>query len=138
MYEIKTIPLAAIDEACYGDIAYPRFSMIKSHTGKALKMSWGKDYEPSFWERWNPFSTTIKHTVFQSHVLFQKGHASDAFLSVENFKTEVERAVAQGTENVAFKVQEGAVVIESYAGVAALVHNDSNLGFNKRRGGFDY
>ena len=29
VYEIKTIPLAAIDEACYGDIAYPRFSMIK-------------------------------------------------------------------------------------------------------------
>ena len=112
-------------------------SLASSHTGKALKVSWGKDYQPSFTERWNPFSTTIKATVFQSHVLFQKGQLTDSNLSLDAFIADL-LGLVQQAKGVDFAVTEGPVWTETYFGIAQLIHNQSHLGFNKRRGGVDW
>ena len=112
-------------------------SHASSHTGKALQVSWGKDYAPSFMERWNPFSTTLKVTIFQSHVLFQKAHRSDRHLSLDAFIADLLEVIKQA-KGADFEITEGPVWSETYLGVAALVHNQSHLGFNKRRGGLDW
>ena len=33
-----------------------------------------------------------------------------------------------------FKVKPGDLVVNSFVGLSAMIHNGSNLGFNKRRG----
>lgn len=135
--EIKSIPLAIIDELLHGEISYSKFCLVYSHTGKALQVSWGKDYAPSFMERWNPFSTALKVTIFQSHVLFQKAHRSDRNLSLDAFIADLLEVIKQA-KGADFEITEGPVWSETYLGVAALVHNQSHLGFNKRRGGLDW
>ncbi len=37
-----------------------------------------------------------------------------------------------------FKVTDGDIVFNTYFGMSALVHNQSHLGFNKRRGAMDW
>ena len=37
-----------------------------------------------------------------------------------------------------FTVKEGDIVVDTYFGVSALIHNSSNLGFFKRRGAVNW
>ena len=74
-------------------------------------------------------------------------------MKIDSMVPEIERAIQdlrrsgaseQGGEGGAtatpedFKVKEGDIVFSTYFGLSALVHNQSHLGFNKRRGAVDW
>ena len=115
----------------------PCFTPHSSHKGNVLKVSWGKDHQPSFGERWNPFSTEIRHVLYQSHPMWKKSHSNDTRLSVKDFYPDLQKEVSKvkGTE---VPVKTDSVYQTSYWGLGSLVHNQSELGFNKRRGGVDW
>jgi hypothetical protein len=135
--EIRTVPLVLIDELVYGEITYPKLSAGHSHKGNVLKISWGKDHQPSFAQRWNPFSTDIRLALYQSHPMWKKGHSENKQLSVKDFMPELQKAVAKVKETE-MPISNEPVYQGSYWGLGSLIHNQSELGFNKRRGGIDY
>ena len=109
-----------------------------------------------FFDRWNPFSNNVPYVIFASHLMMRKGRVDSDNLRVSKVVPELERAIndlrrqsveqleqgPQGEEASAaspgtfeeYHVKEEDVVVECYVGIGALVHNDSNLGFFKRRG----
>ena len=115
-----------------------------------------------FFDRWNPFSTRVPYTIFASHLMMRKGRVDSDQLRVGKVVPELEKAIndirrahhtqqqeepqgeePQGEEASAaspasafeeYHVKEEDVVVDAYIGIGALVHNDSNLGFFKRRG----
>lgn len=104
-------------------------------------------------ERWNPLSSRIPHTIFTSHVLIRRGRVNNPRMKLASLVTELEKAVndwrkangssrpsGQGgaSEPEELKVKEENIVFDTYFGVSALVHNQSHLGFNKRRGAMDW
>ena len=113
------------------------FHCCSSHKGNVLKISWGKDHQPSFAQRWNPFSTDIRLALYQSHPMWKKGHSENKQLSVKDFMPELQKAVAKVKETE-MPISNEPVYQGSYWGLGSLIHNQSELGFNKRRGGIDY
>ena len=111
-----------------------------------------------FFDRWNPFSTRIPYTIFASHLMMRKGRVDSDQLRVAKVIPELEKAIndirrasrtgqqEQGQDEEAsaagsassvveeYNVTDGDIVVGSYVGLGALIHNDSNLGFFKRRG----
>lgn len=126
--------------------------ICSSRTGKGLKVFWGKEENVGLITRWNPFTSAIPYTIFTSHVLVRKGRTDDPRLKIENVIPELERAVedlrrahaSQQQEGEAsashaeFRVKQGDIIFNTYFGLSALVHNQSNLGFFKRRGAVDW
>ena len=125
-----------------------------TRSGKALKVFWGKEENVGFFDRWNPFSTKVPYTIFASHLMLRKGRVDNDQLRISKVVPELERAIndlrrgqqqqqqqqqdeaSASSSSVVedYHVKEEDVVVSSYLGMSALVHNDSNLGFFKRRG----
>ena len=104
-----------------------------------------------FFDRWNPFSTKVPYTIFASHLMLRKGKVDNDQLRISKVVPELEKAIndlrraqqpqeqqdeasASSASVEEYHVKEEDIVIGTYLGVSALVHNDSNLGFFKRRG----
>ena len=117
--------------------------------GVGLKVTWGS--EPmGFFTRWNPLSSSPQYTILASHILVRRGRASNPKLELEGVVPEIEKAIqdikeaeaskegATATEATKFTVKEGEIVIDTMWGISAMVHNQSNLGFNKKRGAVDF
>jgi hypothetical protein len=147
--ELKFIPLSAMTNVIFGDFKYT--SVIYNRTGKGLKIFWGKEETMGFFDRWNPFSTKVPYTIFASHLMLRKGKVDNDQLRISKVVPELEKAIndlrraqqpqeqqdeasASSASVEEYHVKEEDIVIGTYLGVSALVHNDSNLGFFKRRG----
>ena len=111
-----------------------------------------------FFDRWNPFSVRVPYTIFASHLMMRKGRVDNDQLRVSKVIPELEKAIndirrasapppqgqqgqdeASGASSASsvvedYHVTEGDIVVGTYLGIGALIHNDSNLGFFKRRG----
>ena len=104
-----------------------------------------------FFDRWNPFSSKVPYTLFASHLMLRKGKVDNDQLRISKVVPELEKAIsdlrraqqpqeqqdeasASSSSVEEYHVKEEDIVISTYLGVSALVHNDSNLGFFKRRG----
>lgn len=154
--ELKYIPLDRVVEGHFGDFKYT-YSFVYSRTGKGLKIFWGRAGNVGFWDHWNPFTQRIPYTIFASHILFRRNRVTDPQLNVENAVAEIERAItdvrrtstsgqqqhgeaatASPSTPEEFKVKQTDIVFDTYLGVSARIHNDSNLGYFKRRGLVDW
>ena len=116
-----------------------------------MKIVWNKQ-DVSFWSRWNVGSTNIPYTILTSHILVRRNRSQNPLMQVESVPSELERAVrdfrrrvtsAQQTSQAEsapeeFSVTEGDIVINYYFGLSALVHNQSYLGFFKKRGAINW
>ena len=104
-----------------------------------------------FLDRWNPFSSHVPYTVFASHLMLRKGKVDNDQLRISKLVPELEKAIndlrraqpppeqdeassSAATTVEEYHVNEEDIVVDTYLGVSALVHNDSNMGFFKRRG----
>ena len=90
--------------------------------------------------------------MFASHLMLRKGKVDNDQLRISKVVPELEKAIndlwraqqpqeqqqdeasASSSSVEEYHVKEEDIVINTYLGVSALVHNDSNLGFFKRRG----
>lgn len=118
-----------------------------------MKIVWGE--EPlGFWTKWNPMSTTVPYTIFTSHVLIMRNRIQDERMTIENIISPVKQAIndcrqralaaQQASSSEAtptfpeFNITEGEIIFDYYIGLSALVHNQSFLGFFKRRGALNW
>lgn len=148
--ELKYIPLAYVKEIIYGDFQYP-YSYAHTRKGKGLKIVWNKQ-DVGFWSRWNIGSSTIPYTILTSHILIRRNRSQNPVMQIESVPVELERAMrdfrsrvasAQQTSQAAsapeeFSITESDIVIDYYFGLSALVHNQSYLGFFKKRGAINW
>ena len=59
-------------------------------------MSWGKDDNVKFLDRWNPLSSKIPYTTFTSHILVRRKKVTGKpHLDIETVVPELERAVQE-------------------------------------------
>ena len=118
-----------------------------------MKIVWGE--EPiGFWTKWNPISSAVPHTIFTSHVLIMRNRIQDERMTIENVLSPVEQAInncrqralaaqqaslSEATPSIAeFKITQGEIIFDYYLGLSALVHNQSFLGFFKKRGALNW
>ena len=131
---------------------YSHTQCVHVHTCTyTLKIFWGKQENVGFFDRWNPFSSKVPYTIFASHLMLRRGRVGNDQLKISKVVPVIEEAIndlrkaqfsqqqqSEASANASppeeYHVKEGDVVIDSYVGLSALVHNDSNLGFFKRRG----
>ncbi|XP_064384033.1 tumor protein p63-regulated gene 1-like protein [Halichondria panicea] len=152
--ELKFIPVPYISELLFGDFKYPS-SYVFSRIAKGLKVTWGKKEAPvRFIDRWNPFSSKVPSATFASHVLVRRKKMIDPRLTVESAVPEIEKAIVDfwkqngriqetsdgNTQRAGddFRVTGGEIVVGHLVGLTALVHNESSLGFFKRRGAVNW
>ena len=109
---------------------------------------WGQ--EPiGFWTKWNPISSSVPYTIFASHILVTNKKLQDPKLTIETTIDPIETAIlefrqkAQSTESPPpslpeFQKIEGDIIIDYYLGLSAMIHNQSYLGFFKKRGALNW
>ncbi|XP_031758305.1 tumor protein p63-regulated gene 1 protein isoform X1 [Xenopus tropicalis] len=66
--QIQKVPLNFIDKLCLGPFTFPERSLDKRE-GEGLRVHWDKLREPTFANRWNPFSEVLPYTTFIDHPL---------------------------------------------------------------------
>ena len=80
---------------------------------KGLKIFWGKE-EAGLFDRWNPFSSKIPHTIFTSHVLVRRKKLTNRpDMDIDTAIVQIEKAVldyrsAHG--NVSVEIERKVVV----------------------------
>ena len=92
-------------------------------------------------------SNKYAYSIFCSHILVRKGYVQDPRLSIVNFTPEVEKvlqemqrkAQPEGASNsVPFEIKKADIVLDTRLGLSAMIHNQSSLGFSKKRGLVDW
>lgn len=91
--------------------------------------------EPSWWQSWNPMSSQLPYSTYTNHANFKEDR-SDVF-SVEHFFTALRAQL--GELGVTIQVDEGeSIMLESYVGLPSALHNQTELGLYKERGGLSF
>lgn len=123
-----------------------------------MKIYWNNSSDHvGFFTRWNPFSNNVPYTTFASHLLVRRRRINNSKLEITTFPQELEKAIndfrarvknsGEGGGNSAsssdesaadFKITEGPLVVDHYLGVSAMVHNQSFMGFFKKRGAINW
>lgn len=147
--ELKRISLNPAYDYTYGDFKYPN-TYFYTRTGKGLRLEWDKSVQLGFFDRWNPMSNKCAYTMFCSHILVRKGFVQEPHLSIVNFMPEVEKVLqemqaktqppegASNTSPIPFEIKKADIVLDTRLGLSAMVHNQSSLGFSKKRGLVDW
>lgn len=112
-------------------------SRIRARRHGGARIHWNVT-DASFAQRWNPFCPDVGYITICHHLLAFKPHQqqADAKHDVGNFLDAVMAKVHARTSTI--NVENGPVVVESYASVASMVYNQSHIGFNMSRGGVSF
>ncbi|XP_046437637.1 tumor protein p63-regulated gene 1-like protein [Daphnia pulex] len=87
--------------------------------------------EPNFTQLWNPWSKAIPWLTFLSHPLLSTEHTTPAIFDVKDFTVNLQRTLQNEYQGL---VEYKPIIMNSYLGLPALVHNYSQFGFYKVRG----
>ncbi|XP_066296317.1 tumor protein p63-regulated gene 1-like protein isoform X2 [Branchiostoma lanceolatum] len=138
----KRIVLKNLTSVKIGPFEYPPNSIMPRRAGVGVQMFWSRQ-EVSVAQKWNPFNRDIPYAIFASHPLIERTLRDPDVYRVETFHV----ALVQGCQSTratqspnlpALNVIEGPVMIESYASLWSLIHNQSRLGFSRERGGVSF
>ena len=110
-----------------------------------MKIIWG-NRPMDFFTRWNPVSSAVPFSIFTSHILIRRNKMVDP---ARTFDTAIEpivqairdyraRSSTSTSDTPLFDITESEIVFDYYLGVSALVHNQSYLGFFKKRGAINW
>lgn len=99
-------------------------------------------YQPPVLKRWNPWSRDIPWVTYTSHPLFKMDTAEKTNYNIEDFSKKLVSTLAAGSEQTSpvgspipkCEILYQPIVISSYVGIAAALHNANELGFFKSRG----
>lgn len=135
---IKKLIIKSILKLQVADLALPSTSFMPpiDHGGVRIHMGM-----LSFFQRWNPLIENLPVVTLTHHpAIYNKQETETIIYNADDFAEslvgEAERVLRkEGKELV---VDESPILIESYAGILSVVHNQSKLGFNLDRGGFKY
>lgn len=144
--DCKRIGYASIDTIQRGVFSYPEKTLVTPRDGYGVRLYWNKGRQPSFAERWNPFSETIPWATFTSHPLEHGGNREAASYQVDTFKAAILQAInahrqkpgsAAGNLPPVSEV-EAPLECDIMVGASSTVWNQSRLGFFRERGGVSF
>lgn len=140
--QILRVPLHYIATVCSGEFTYTR-STLHKRQGHGLRIKWEKLQEPSFLERWNPWSTNLPYITLTEHAV-AKMKIPD-MCQLDSFKAQLIDAAQQAIKESPMPgrangllILEQPVEIDTYVGLMAYVSNASRLGYAKSRGLFSF
>jgi len=92
-----------------------------------------KGEEAGFFQRWNPFYSTMPFAMFESHILERRGIVTDnSRLQVDSFVQALGEALQAADLDVS--ITDNPVHLETYVNVWGMIYNQSRMGFYKTRG----
>lgn len=97
---------------------------------EGARISWSVPAEPRLTQIWNPWSKDIPWIVIVSHPLLAADQHNARF-DVQDFISNLRDAVQSGGNCL---VEYRSILMESYVGLPALVHNYGQFGYYKNRG----
>uniref|UniRef100_F6WYR8 Tumor protein p63 regulated 1 n=1 Tax=Xenopus tropicalis TaxID=8364 RepID=F6WYR8_XENTR len=138
--QIQKVPLNFIDKLCLGPFTFPERSLDKRE-GEGLRVHWDKLREPTFANRWNPFSEVLPYTTFIDHPLKSSSEKFSVICQISGFADSLIHAVEEAhKENPVPGRANGALVlkqpiaIETYVGLMSFIGNRNKLGYSLARG----
>ncbi|KAK6176061.1 hypothetical protein SNE40_014417 [Patella caerulea] len=143
LYEFRRVMLHGIDTIAIGDFKYPDYSIMPDRQHGGVQLRWNKGSEPTFGQRWNPWCTDIPWLTFAHHpVLYNPKENETTTYNVDEFYESLLQAISKAYEEKRpgekITVVEGPILINSYANIATIVHNDSGMGFFRDRNGISF
>lgn len=141
--DYKRLALHVIDKLQVGDLVYPSKSLMPARKHGGVRLIWNKTEDLSLGQKWNPFASDIPYTTFAHHPLiyyepekdnptYNVDHFCDMLIHSLNHVYQTKRA------GESLLVEQGNILIESYASLTSMVFNQSNLGFSRERGGVSF
>ncbi|KAK2587800.1 hypothetical protein KPH14_003903 [Odynerus spinipes] len=129
--EYNQVPLANLDTVVIGELIYPSSSFAPRRHMLGIRLMWNKGHPLPLSKKWNPFAKNIPWLTYASHPLFwHKGSEMDK----ARFDVEAMHAAILSLLSEECNMITGAIIVENYCGIGALVHNKNALGFFKVRG----
>lgn len=107
-----------------------------------VQCSWDNVHQLPVLKRWNPWSRDIPWVTYTSHPLFKMDTSEKTNYNIEDFSKKLVSTLAAGSEQTSpvasptpkCEILYQPIVINSYVGIAAALHNANELGFFKSRG----
>nr|XP_039260430.1 tumor protein p63-regulated gene 1-like protein [Styela clava] len=134
---IQRIALKQLKEVHNGNFDYPPNSVSVPRLYKGVRITWGTMDNQPWYQKWNPLNTDIPFSTFTSHpVLALPDLETKEAYDVQSFLSGLKQALEK-VPNIKY-IDNQPIIIESYAGFASYVHNQSRLGFSRERGGVSF
>lgn len=138
--DFKRVLLHIIDTVAVGDFIYPEKSLMSARKHGGVQIRWSKGEQPSFAQKWNPWSASIPYMTLSHHPLIYNPKENETVTySVDEFYESLIKAVSDALKKKnpeqKLTVLEGPILIESYASLSSMIFNQSGLGFFMDRNG---
>ncbi|CAH4037128.1 tumor protein p63-regulated gene 1-like protein isoform X2 [Pieris brassicae] len=129
-----------LDTVVIGELVYPPSSLVPERNLRGVRMMWNKGEPLPLKTLWNPFSQEVPFITFASHPIYwhRDGNAEErSTFDMETFAQKLQRAI-ENIPSSACCIHHSPIVIQSYLGIASLLHNKTSMGFFKVRGKFSF
>ncbi|XP_054719860.1 tumor protein p63-regulated gene 1-like protein isoform X1 [Uloborus diversus] len=143
LLEYKRHNLTQFKRITIGELKYPETSLMPARNQLGVQCFWGENDQLPILKRWNPWSRDIPWVTYTSHPLFKMDTTEKTNYNIEDFAKKLTNTIAarstQSTPTASptektSQILYQPIIIESYAGLAAALHNANELGFFKSRG----
>ncbi|XP_045485978.1 tumor protein p63-regulated gene 1-like protein isoform X2 [Pieris rapae] len=129
-----------LDTVVIGELVYPPSSLVPERNLRGVRMMWNKGEPLPLKTLWNPFSQEVPFITFASHPIYwhRDGNIEErSTFDMETFAQKLQRAI-ENIPSSACCIHHSPIVIQSYLGLASLLHNKTSMGFFKVRGKFSF
>ncbi|XP_060529642.1 tumor protein p63-regulated gene 1 protein-like isoform X3 [Cylas formicarius] len=117
-------------------------SPTRNRNMKGIRILFGKGKPVHFASKWNPFKEDIPIWTFTFHPLYFHKDCTDENLrklyDSEFFTDELCRTMIILNKTNENRILHSNILLESYVGLGAIIHNRNDLGFFKVRGKFSF
>lgn len=142
LLDYKRYPLSQFHQIVIGELKYPENSLMPARNQLGVQCKWNMTNQLPVLKRWNPWSRDIPWVTYTSHPLLKMDTAEKMNYNIEDFSKKLVSTLTAGSEQTSpvgpssskCKIFYQPIIIESYAGIAAALHNANELGFFKSRG----
>jgi len=138
IYEYKRISLADLKKVNFGQLQYPKGSLMEGYQYGAVKIVYGTE-NLSFLEKWNPINSDVPLLMLTSHhILYNEKEKESEIYNCDEFLANLEFAMSKLPEVASIEFKEEPIEISSYASLVSVLYNQNWLGFQLDRNGVSF